>query len=150
MFSINFEKLEEKTIFEHLKKCDKNFIPPLSHRICLQEYSKKLADKATIVCAKNSDRIVGMIATYINPNEKSGFISNVSIEKPYVGRGIASILMNKLITYSIEINLNKLILEVHCENSNAMRLYKKFNFTPEKQINDIILMQKNIRRNERL
>ncbi len=47
----------------------------------------------------------------------------IVVDKLYRNKNIASILLENLIKES-----NKIILEVRCDNKNAIKLYKKYNF----------------------
>ena len=49
----------------------------------------------------------------------------IVVEPIYRKKGIASLLMQYLINNK---DFEKIMLEVRCDNSNAIRLYKKFNF----------------------
>lgn len=49
----------------------------------------------------------------------------IVVEPIYRKKGIASLLMQYLINNK---DFEKIMLEVRCDNSNAIKLYKKFNF----------------------
>lgn len=126
-FSI--KKASVLDLLSNLRACDKDFVPPLSERVNLEEYSNKLYENAITFEAWIFDRLIGMVAAYFN-NLKSatGFITNVCVEAKYKGHNIASNLMLKCINYSKENHFKDIILEVNENNQAAINLYKKFNF----------------------
>jgi len=49
----------------------------------------------------------------------------IIVDEIYRRRGIASLLMDTLLNFD---NYERIMLEVRCDNSNAIKLYKKYNF----------------------
>ena len=49
----------------------------------------------------------------------------IIVDEIYRRRGIASLLMDTLLNFD---NYERIMLEVRCDNSNAIKLYKKFDF----------------------
>ena len=126
----------QNEIYLHLLDCDKFFIPKLSERVNLSEYSEKIFKKAINFEAWDNERLIGLVAMYINEEDTLfGFITNVSIINVYKNRGIASNLLKKCIKYSKDINLNWISLKVDTKNVSAVNFYKKFNFIEEKHKN---------------
>lgn len=132
----------QEGIYLHLKECDNNFIPPLSQKVDLHEYSKKLAEKAVTFEAWKGKALIGLVAAYFNDAESgSGFITNVSVTENYCDKGLASRLMSNCIEYAIQHNINNITLEVSNYNNEAIRLYKKFHFTIFQDKGDLIMMR---------
>lgn len=131
----------EQQICSHLKECDTNFVPLLSKRVNITEYSKKLADKSITFEAWHEHTLVGLIATYTNTETLTAFITNVSVLKNYMGLGIAAELMNRCIEYSQQNNYKEIKLEVNNNSKSAIALYEKFNFTKYDSQNDLNLMK---------
>ena len=72
-------------IYCHLKECNNNFIPPLSARVALDDYAKKIFDNAITFEAWSDDVLVGLIAAYFNdPDNITGHITNVTILKSWM------------------------------------------------------------------
>jgi len=116
-------------ILEHLRSCDQNFIPPLSQRVNLIDYSKKLYDKATTFEAWDNKKLAGMIAAYLNDHEtKFGYITSVSLLNEYQRTGIATELLRHCIEYARGNSFKKISLELDRRNMDALRLYLKYNF----------------------
>ena len=55
-------------------------------------------------------------------------LNNIVIKKSYRGKGLSSLLLEKLIEIAKNKNCSKINLEVSASNNIAINLYKKFNF----------------------
>ena len=138
-------KATESQIEEHLKLCEANFKPPLSQRVELQGYSKKIADKAVRFEAWEENVLIALIASYCNDNEnRSAFITSVSVLKEMQGKGFASKLMKQCIKHLKELGLEQAILEVGNENVNAIAFYRKHSFMVSRIDDQTSFMQLNL------
>jgi ribosomal protein S18 acetylase RimI-like enzyme len=131
-----FNNSSESNIIEHLNKCDDFFIQKLSEKVNINEYSKKIYDNAMRLEAWNDKNLVGLIAFYENKKDRFMFITNVSIDIDFVGKGIAKKLMSSLIDIFNQEEYDSIYLEVDINNIKAIQLYKKFNFFIESQNNN--------------
>ncbi len=131
----------EQAVFEHLIECSDNFFPPLSDRVILQEYSKKISEKAVTFEAWSGNILIGLVAAYTDADMQSAFITNVSVLKKYMGFSIAVALTTRCIEYLKQKKMKEIKLEVHKGNMPAIGLYKKFNFVKYDSKNDIDLMK---------
>ena len=132
-------------IFNHLIKCNENFIPALDQKVDIAAYSKKIAENSITFEAWINGELAGLIAAYFNEeNAKNGFISNVSIIKEYAGKGIASKLMEMCISYGVQHQFSEISLEVLRHNISAMQLYKKYDFHETGNKGDLVTMTKKI------
>jgi ribosomal protein S18 acetylase RimI-like enzyme len=126
-YKINNAKLEK--IIEHLTVCNSHFIPPLSSKVSIEDYAKKLLINAERYEAWMFDRLVGLVAVYMNnPMKEKAFITNVSVLPDCTGRGIAANLINESISKTRAEGFGKIMLEVSNSNFAAINLYKKLNF----------------------
>ncbi len=125
----------------HLTSCDKNFTPPLSEKVDIAEYAKKIADRAVNFESWDAEKLAGLIACYFNDAAKKGFITNVSVLGEYGGKGIASALMTNCIERVKEQDFQAIELEVNKSNSGAIGLYKKFNFFEIETKDESIIMR---------
>jgi ribosomal protein S18 acetylase RimI-like enzyme len=132
----------ENDIFLYLKECNNDFEPPLSNKVSLDEYSRKLFEKSVTFEAWHKNKLVSLIAAYFNDDQKlTGFITSVSVIKEYKGKGIVSHLMLDCIYYAIKINFSTILLEVNKTSIKAINLYKKFGFIDmEDKDNTLIMM----------
>jgi ribosomal protein S18 acetylase RimI-like enzyme len=116
-------------IAEHLKKCDQDFVPPLSARVHIDEYAKKIVSNAMRFEAWSGATLVGLIATYCNDREKRvAYITSVSVVKDWMGQGVAAHLLGECIAYARTSGMEQIRLEVSKDNLAAVRLYEKGGF----------------------
>lgn len=115
-------------IAEHLKVCDKLFVPALSQRVNINEYALKIADKAVTFEAWQGSVLVGLVAVYVNADALTSFITSVSVLNEYSRAGVAKELLQRCINYLKTQNIQKVSLEVGVGNRAALELYKKLNF----------------------
>ena len=81
------KKAGEKDIIEHLRECNDSFIPPLSDRVELVTYSKKLFEKAVTFEAWEKKKLIGLLAIYLNDEEiESAYITNVRLLEDHFGK----------------------------------------------------------------
>ncbi len=127
-------------ILQHLKSCNNQFVPPLNTRISLEEYSLKIFEKAIKFEIWNNTKLIGLLAAYKNDESKTLFITNVSVEENYTGKGFSNNLLEKAIAYCENFELKNIKLEVNKNNTKAISLYNKFNFIKENESVDSIFL----------
>lgn len=115
-------------IFDHLKECDKEYVPYLSTRVNLLEYATKLYEKGIRIEAWSEKQLIGLIGFYENKKDDCIFISNVSVSNKYYGMDIASTLMKMTIKFAESKNNSEIKLEVNERNGRAIKFYKKMGF----------------------
>lgn len=119
----------EQEIFEFLNKCDSSFMPPLSSRVNIQEYSKKIFENAVNFEAWDKGSLIGLISSYYNDQRgETGFISNVCVMPQYQGLGVANELLSLCLSYGRLAKFKMLRLEVALANNKAQNFYKKAGF----------------------
>lgn len=131
-------------IYEHLKLCDKTFIPILSKRVSIEKYSKKIFDCAIRFEAFSGTKLIGLMAVYKHSSLCELFITNVSIDIDYVRKNVATDLLVKLIAYCVKNNFKVLRLEVNVNNKNAISFYIKHNFIHVETILDNLIFKFNL------
>ncbi len=112
----------------HLLKVNECFFPPLNTYINIEEYAKKLFDKAISFEALEEGVLIGLVAGYHNIDENIFFISNVSVDPNFQGKGIASNLFGSLYAYCHKNNIYQLKLQVFKQNLPAINLYQNIGF----------------------
>ena len=116
-------------IYGHLKSCSENFLPPLHEKVDIREYSTKLFENSVTFEAWDDSSLVGLVAAYLNGGgDCAGFITNVSVEKNFAGRGVATILMTMCLAAAKRFGSKVVNLEVSAMNTQAIRLYSKLGF----------------------
>ena len=118
----------EEDIRSHLSGCDARFSPPLSDRVDIGEYSRKLRLNAITFEAWNGESLVGMVAAYLNVGERSCFITNTSVLAEFSGRGVAARLLAACLERARAEQVETVSLEVSQDSRPAIRLYTKFGF----------------------
>jgi ribosomal-protein-alanine N-acetyltransferase len=131
----------EQEIYSHLMKCNKNYTPSLDKRVNIQEYSSKIFSKAVTFEAWSEETLVGLVAAYFNNyDDRIGYITSVSTDKFYMGKGIATTLIKLCIDYARQHSFRTIFLEVIKANDEAIIFYKKLKFkeAEDKQISIIM------------
>ncbi len=119
----------EAAINLHVAECSDSFSPPLGERVNLKDYSSKIAKDAITFEAWAGTKLIGLVAAYFNdPKKQTGYISNVSTDKAFLGKGIATTLMRMCIEYAREHNFNEIKLEADRDSRQAINLYEKYHF----------------------
>jgi len=91
---INLNKAGAIQIAAHLRACDNMFVPPLSGRVDIDSYAKKIADKSIRFEGWVEGELVGLVAVYCNDGAAPfAYITSVSVLPQWGGRGIASQLV---------------------------------------------------------
>ena len=120
----------------------RNFSPRLSLKVDIGDYSRKISAKAQTFEAWFGDTLVGLVAAYLNDSRaRSGFITNVSVAKAFMGRGIASALLDRCLDRSRQEGMEVIGLEVSMESREAIRLYEKLGFSELERKGEIVLMR---------
>ncbi|MDA8106810.1 MAG: GNAT family N-acetyltransferase [Nitrospiraceae bacterium] len=128
-------------IAEHLLRCDAHFVPPLSGRVEIDNYARKIANKATRFEAWSGDKLLGLIAAYCNDRDsRIAYITSVSILQDYVGKGISNRLMNQCVEYAKAADMRQISLEVAVNNKPAIKLYEKSGFVAGKSDTSFVCM----------
>lgn len=143
---IQSKNIKLNELIRLLEDCDNDFIPKLSSRVNISDYSKKLLDKAEINSLVSGNKIVGIVAFYCNDFEnKIAFISSLCVNKSYRGFGLSKRLIDTVIEFAKNKNFKFIRLEVGIANYKARKLYEKFNFYTIDKKEDTIIMQYEIK-----
>ena len=133
-------KSSDIEIREHLWECSDSFTPPLSTYVNIDSYSTKIFNKSVRFEAFYKDKLVGLIAMYTNNDDKSAFITNVSVYPKFIGTGIGYTLLKNCKLYINIKRFKKLSLEVKKDNNLAIKFYEKFGFTRfQNSINNLFI-----------
>jgi ribosomal protein S18 acetylase RimI-like enzyme len=139
--SYSWNKASEEIICDHLKRCDANFLPPLSSRVEINEYAKKITNSAMRAEAWSDNKLVGLVSVYCNDQQTLiAYITSVSVLKSWTGIGVASSLLNNCIKLAKNMGARKVMLEVAIDNISAVKLYEKMGFVSSKLNSKQIVM----------
>lgn len=133
-----------KSIYAFLHKADSSFQPPLSKRLSITDYAKKLADHAQNIFAVRSNKNVAHAALYVNDLEHhKAFLSSIAVLPEFCNQGIGEQLMLECFSCAKAHGMKYLVLEVSHESTKAIALYKRNGFTSiEKLCCESLVMQK--------
>ena len=128
-------------IAAHLRACDSAFVPPLSGRVEIDDYAKKIAENAERLEAWAGKVLVGLVVAYCNDTEgRVAFITSVSVLPACQGRGIASQLVTRCIGHAARLGFTRIELEVDQRNAAAGGLYEKHGFLIDRHSNRPAIM----------
>lgn len=117
-------------ILAHLLRCDASFHPPLSARLDVPAYARKLDRLARRFEAWDHARLVGLVALYVDLARSAGFVSNVSVESAYRGQGVGSRLLGEAVLAARALGIGRIVLEVSRQAGDALALYARHGFAP--------------------
>lgn len=133
-------------LFSHLKNSDDCFDPPLSTRVELLDYAKKIFDRSVTFEAWEKEILVGVISAYFNDAEnRLGYITHVGVLKSHRRRGIAARLFSLCMEYARERHFSMIELEVSKKNERAVALYQKAGFQVSARKNGSLVMRQELR-----
>lgn len=98
-----------------------------SHPWSRQSLEEELDNETSLfLVAKEENEVIGYIGMSIVIDE--GYIFNVAVRESYRNKGVATALINELVTYGKKNNFSFITLEVRKSNLPAISLYTKFGF----------------------
>tara|TARA_B110000211_G_C13868254_1_gene459642 strand:- start:186 stop:656 length:471 start_codon:yes stop_codon:yes gene_type:complete len=128
-------------IISHLVDCDSLFTPPLSSRVNITEYAKKIHLNASSHECWFGSTLIALIAFYKNSQDIGpAYITSVSVCAAHHGKGIAESLLKEALTNMSGINIKQVTLEVSEDSYKPISLYKKLGFITESLDNGVITM----------
>ena len=105
------------------------YAPPLSTRVDIREFTKKISKNAEIISVIINSEIAGLAAIYCNDLvEKEAYITTVIVDEKYRGNKIGDALINATINIASEKEMKSIKLEVYKSNLVAINLYQKLGF----------------------
>lgn len=135
-------RASEKQVLDHLLRCDERYHPPLSQRVDISEYARKLHTRAETLEAWHAGNLVGVVAIYINEATGEAFISSVSVDATFSGRGIGSSLVGDAIALARSRGTDAIALEVSPQSPHAVQVYMKHGFRVSNDLpNDTLHMK---------
>lgn len=119
---------DKEVIVLFLEKVDQDFVPPLTDKVCLEDYVDKIYSKAELVVEAENGMVVGLVVIYCNDlDNKIAYVPLCGVHKPFRGKGIASSLMKRAIGIAKRKGFE--VVGLHSNNEHAIRLYQKLGFT---------------------
>lgn len=147
-WQLHLNRASEAEIFSHLARCDDRFVPRLSARVDLAAYAHRLHVRASRFEAWAGGDLVGLIAAYFDDEGGVAFISNVSVDECFLGKGIASALLARTIAHAGSAGCLQVRLRVGAGGAEARRLYEKHGFRACLREGEQVLMQVDLQRED--
>lgn len=123
------ENCSEKQLYDFLKKVDQDFPIPLSTKVNLREYAKKLRENGTLCTELWGDEVVGMVAGYTeNLKDGMAYIAVVGVVKKAQRQGIAAKLLHEFFEICSKKGIGKVHLYSDARNVGAIHMYEKLGF----------------------
>ena len=122
-------KASPAQIAEHLSQCDAHFVPPLSARVNIEDYARKIARHATTFEAWSDGNLIGLVAAYCNDRgTRIAYLTNMSVSPDWRGRGVAGCLLSQCFHHAAAAGMRQVRLEVAKGSAPAIKLYKRCGF----------------------
>lgn len=112
-----------------MNEADTTFNVPLSERVNIEEYAKKISNNAINLFLSADQKDIAHVAFYQNETGKSIFITSIAIKKQYQGMGVGSFILESLKEYASQNDYRTIKLEADSRSPNLIRFYDKNQFT---------------------
>lgn len=121
---------------------DNDFYEPLTYRIDVDAFVKKVHNLSTTFILTVDDEIAGLIAAYFyDMLSEKGFITIVHVKRAFQGRHLSTILLQATQDYAHSIRFKYIDLMVYRNNTPAFNLYRKHGFEVLEDNNGRCLMR---------
>lgn len=125
--SYTYGRLSFEEVRAFLMETDDDLPMPLSARIDIDAYAKKLSEFSEFSLCRDGESIVGMISCYTN-RPPLGYMTHACVKKQYQARKVFSKLFQQLRDNAKERGILRFQLEVDANNDNARRIYEHYGF----------------------
>ena len=127
-YKVGLSDISESDFEKFIIKISDDFVVPLLPRIDVHETYNKFKNLAVSVVCLESNKIVGLAATYCNNQEtRKGYTTFVGADKEYRGNHIGTNLM--LLTIDEARKKGMVMIGVHTNNPIAKRMYENIGFS---------------------
>jgi len=118
-----------------LNEINASFPVPLSEKIQIDEYAKKVLRLGLVMKMEQNREILGVITGYVNDKVNGvGYISVLGVSEHQRGKKIGSRLLQAFIDQARIEDMKKLSLFTHKDNHNALKMYLSRGFFPDDSI----------------
>lgn len=120
-------EFDAKQLIQYLEYVDKDFGIPLSAKVDLEVYARKLLQHGHVLVAKEGEEAAGVIGFYSNDTiGRTAHWPLLSVKKETRGKGYAKQLIAKMISVCRSDGMER----IQCDSVNpiAVSLYKSFGF----------------------
>ena len=118
--------IDSQEFHNYLKEVDNLLIPPLSSRVNLAEYAKKVTSKAVMFVAKDGADWVGVEAVYFNEYPEFSFTTHLSVKKEYQNNSmVGTELMLRQLRYLKKNRTKGLRFSIRKSNTQLLNYHLK-------------------------
>lgn len=136
------KQLEYETVASILVATDKEFTPPLSRVVDIEQFAIKLAKYARWAICSIEQMYVGGIAFYENSEENQLYVSLICVLPQYRMQGVGKSLLDYTVQHTC--GFDSIALEVNKNNINAYSFYINYGFSVAEDRDDKFLMIKKL------
>lgn len=115
---------DENKLFSFLQETDDYFIPPISNRVNLREWAKKLCDLAIIFEQEVDGLLVGIGAMYFNCSPNYSYGTYVCVKKEYQKEMYGVELIEQMIDFAKRNGSQGFRGEIRKSNKQMVKFYK--------------------------
>jgi ribosomal protein S18 acetylase RimI-like enzyme len=120
-------------LLEFIIKVDAFFEPPLSKRVNLESYAKKLCQEANLIVCIEHSKIQGACAYYCTPDKyEYAFLSFIST----LQKGLGSRLVEKMILSCKEYGVKGIETQTWETNSRSLNMFLRYNFQEVEKVDN--------------
>lgn len=121
---------DEPALLAFLETIDHSFDPPLSSRVQLGQWTRKVLDLGTVMVAGEGRKFQGVIAFYCNDKEtKRAFISLLGVVESARRQGIGRSLLGEAINICGREGMKSAVVTTEANNRAAVALYETMGFS---------------------
>lgn len=125
---IQLDKTSSKKIECFIKELDNHFVPPLSSRVNIAQWSRKLNDFAVNIVKMNAHvDIEALISFYSNKGSES-YITLIAVASSQRGKGLSDDLLKYCIAYCMEIGSTAIKVKTWLSNKRVIGMYHSHGF----------------------
>lgn len=124
----------------HLSDGESDFVEHLMGQVNIECYAAKIKKYGCTFEAWSDNQLIGLVAAYLNKENRTGFITNVSVLPAWQSCGIGNQLLRNSIRYLEEAGVEQIALEVLSLREKAIRLYSKHGFIISSAEQDTLIM----------
>ncbi|MEI9651192.1 GNAT family N-acetyltransferase [Enterobacter ludwigii] len=124
----------------HFRIGESDFVEHLMGQVNIERYAVKIKKYGCTFEAWSDNQLIGLVAAYLNKEERTGFITNVSVLPGWQSYGIGNQLLRNSIGYLEEAGVEQIALEVLSVREKAIRLYSKHGFIISSAEQDTLMM----------
>ena len=140
--TINHSSSEEIALF--LSDNAAAFNPPFDRSVDIVSYAQKLFDHAVRFELYDGDRMVALLASYVNTENSVAYVPYVCVEEGCKGCHCGQRLLEELYRYCRDKGVASVRLEVRSNNTRAVAFYEKQGFVCEGIDNEKLQMVKKL------